>query len=120
MKGLLGKHDDKAQSQSDDESPKDLRLESPAIIEGVEQNDQSLNIKINKSKMFSKPPMIPSSQPQKGLDEMNRPATPERQLEHQPPLSKMGTNLNIDFFQRKAMVRSNSIRNGQQQISEQS
>ena len=61
MKGLLCKHEDKVQSDSDnDQSPKDLRLESPAIIEGVEQNDQSLNIKINKSKMFSKPPMIPS------------------------------------------------------------
>jgi hypothetical protein len=37
MKGLLGKHEDKAQSDSDnDQSPKDLRLESPAIIEGVE------------------------------------------------------------------------------------
>jgi hypothetical protein len=37
MKGLIGKHEDKAQSDSDnDQSPKDLRLESPAIIEGVE------------------------------------------------------------------------------------
>jgi hypothetical protein len=36
MKGLLGKQEDKAQSDSDDASPKDLRLESPAIIEGVE------------------------------------------------------------------------------------
>ena len=39
MKGLLGKHEALAQSDSEDESPKDLRSESPAIIEGVEQND---------------------------------------------------------------------------------
>ena len=66
MKGLLGKQNDNDQSDSESgESPNGLRSESPAIIEGVEENDESLNIKINKRKMFSKPPMIPPTAAQK-------------------------------------------------------
>jgi hypothetical protein len=61
MKGLLGKKDDGNGSEEDGQSPNGLRSESPAIIEGVEENDESLNIKINKRKMFTKPPMIPQA-----------------------------------------------------------
>lgn len=59
MKGLLrgGKADDDESNES--EGHNGMRSESPAVIEGVEENDESLNIKINKRKMFTKPPMIP-------------------------------------------------------------
>jgi hypothetical protein len=58
MKGLLGKHEDE---DGNEHSPAGhgLQSESPAIIDGVEENEESLNIKINKRKMFTKPPMIP-------------------------------------------------------------
>jgi len=45
-------------SKAAEEEP--AQHESPAVIDGVEQSDQSLNIKINKRKMFSKPPIIPA------------------------------------------------------------
>jgi hypothetical protein len=63
MKGLLRggakSDDDEEDNKNSDNDPSGMRSESPAIIEGVEENDESLNIKINKRKMFTKPPMIP-------------------------------------------------------------
>ena len=50
MRGLI-----KGKVEEETEQP-----ESPAAIEGVEQTEQGLNIKINKKKMFSKPPIIPA------------------------------------------------------------
>ncbi len=51
MRGLIrGKVEEEGEPQ----------VESPAQIEGVEQTEQGLNIKINKKKMFSKPPIIPA------------------------------------------------------------
>jgi len=51
MKGLLGR-------EEETEEEEELK-ESPAVIEGVEENEESLNIKINKRKMFTKPPTVP-------------------------------------------------------------
>jgi len=63
MKGLLrggaNSDDDEEENKNSDNDHNGMRSESPAIIEGVEENDESLNIKINKRKMFTKPPMIP-------------------------------------------------------------
>ena len=44
--------------QKEEEEPPE---ESPQV-EGVEDHDQSLNIKINKRKMFAKPPINPIKQ----------------------------------------------------------
>lgn len=64
MRGLKKGHYGATDSESD-EASEEHQQESPAILEGVEQNDQSLNIKINKKKMFAnKPPIIPQKQTQ--------------------------------------------------------
>lgn len=61
MRGLKKGH----YGGQDTESEEENQIESPALCEGVEQNDQSLNIKINKKKMFAnKPPIIPAKQTQ--------------------------------------------------------
>jgi hypothetical protein len=57
------------------------------VVEGLEDNDQSLNIKINKRKMFSKPPIIPKNNEnvnplQKAL-EIKRAGTPDRNIDQQ-------------------------------------
>lgn len=94
MKGLRGG----GQSDSEEEPQ-----ESPAIIEGVEETDQSLNIKINKRKMFAKPPIMPPKQDlvslaQQKMNEMKRASTPERTLNEYPNNQKQGNHLNTDYY----------------------
>lgn len=57
MKGLM--MNQALESENENEEPE----ESPAAVyEPIGENDHSLNIQINKKKMFAKPPMIPLRQ----------------------------------------------------------